>query len=297
MLAGVLNLDKPLGLTSHDVVARVRRHGGLRRVGHAGTLDPLATGVLVVCLGRATRLIEYMVGQPKTYETTVRLGQVTNTYDGEGEIIAEQPVPETLSTAVIEATLSQFRGTIEQVPPMYSAIKKDGQPLYKLARRGETIDVPPRTVTIYDLTLLDWTTPHLTLRVTCSAGTYIRSLGHDIGQALGCGGYLVALRRTAVGVLTTDTAVPLAELTADNIADHLLPPDTAVGHLPKIILTDSEARDLYNGRAIPQRPGDPTDKLVRAYEASSGRFAGLVAVKREQTHLWWPRKLFTPDAT
>lgn len=290
MLEGVLNIDKPLGLTSHDVVARVRRHGRVRRVGHAGTLDPLATGVLVVCVGRATRLVEYLVGQPKTYETVVRLGEVTNTYDAEGEITAVSPPPADLSPTQLEPILAQFRGDIEQIPPIYSAIKKDGQPLYKMARRGETIEIPARPVTIYDLTFMAWETPHLSLRISCSAGTYIRSLGHDIGQVLGCGGHLVQLRRTAVGAFNSDTAVSLDSLTPENIADYLQPTDTAVAHLPPLTLDDNQIQDLYNGRLVPRQAEHPSADLVRLYEPH-GRFAGILT--GEPTH-WRPRKMFTP---
>ncbi len=291
MLEGVLNIDKPLGLTSHDVVARVRHHGRVRRVGHAGTLDPLATGVLVVCIGRPTRLIEYLVGQPKTYETTVRLGQVTNTYDAEGEITAVSPLPPDLSPSQLEPILDQFRGPIEQVPPMYSAIKKDGQPLYKMARRGETIEIPARPVTIYELTLQAWEPPDLRLKITCSAGTYIRSLGHDIGQVLGCGGHLVQLRRTAVGSFTSDRAVSLDALNAEKIADYLLPPDTAVAHLSPLILDDKQIQDLYNGRLVPRQAEHPSADVVRLYE-TNGRFAGILTADAEQ---WRPRKMFTPS--
>lgn len=291
MLEGVLNIDKPLGLTSHDVVARVRRHGHVRRVGHAGTLDPLATGVLVVCIGRPTRLIEYLVGQPKTYETTVRLGQVTNTYDAEGEITAVSPLPADLSPSQLEPILDQFRGPIQQIPPMYSAIKKDGQPLYKMARRGETIEIPPRPITIYELTLQAWEPPDLRLKIVCSAGTYIRSLGHDIGQVLGCGGHLVQLCRTAVGSFTSDTAVSLDALNAENIANYLLPPDTAVAHLPQLILDDKQIQDLYSGRLVPHQADHPTADLLRVYEPN-GRFAGIVTA--DETN-WRPRKMFTPD--
>jgi tRNA pseudouridine55 synthase len=198
-LSGVLCVDKPLGMTSHDVVGRTRRVAGLRRVGHAGTLDPLATGVLLLCLGRAARLIEYLVGHDKVYETTVRLGQTTATYDAEGEVLAERPFLH-LTLSQIEAALEAFRGDIVQQPPIYSAIKQGGQPLYKLARQGKTeVARPYRPVTIHELTRLSWEPPHLSLRIACSSGTYIRSLGYDLGEALGCGGHLSALRRLAVG--------------------------------------------------------------------------------------------------
>ena len=156
-LGGVLNVDKPIGLTSHDVVNRVRRIAGMRRVGHAGTLDPLATGVLLVCLGRATRLVEYLTGQPKTYLATIRLGQTTNTYDAEGEITAETPV--TATAQEIETALADFRGPISQLPPMFSAVKQSGRPLYKLARQGEEVERAPRQVTIYELNLTGFRKP------------------------------------------------------------------------------------------------------------------------------------------
>jgi tRNA pseudouridine55 synthase len=290
-LSGILLVDKPQGVSSHDVVARVRRHGQLKRVGHAGTLDPLATGVLVVGLGRATRLLEYIVGLPKTYETVVRLGETTNTYDAEGEITAVSPLPMGLNTAVLETTLAPFRGQIQQIPPAYSAIKKNGQPLYKLARQGIEVELTPRPVTIYELTLLAWEPPDLSLRIVCSAGTYIRSLGHDVGQALGCGGHLLGLRRTAVGSFTSDRAIPLSELTADNLPSWLLPPDSAVAHLPALSLLAEEWEMLGHGRVIPHQPDHPTAPLVRLY-TPTGEFAGLA---RQDGDNWRPHKLFTAD--
>ncbi|MFW5942793.1 MAG: tRNA pseudouridine(55) synthase TruB, partial [Chloroflexota bacterium] len=199
-MEGLLNVDKPLHLTSHDVVARVRRLCDTRRVGHAGTLDPLASGVLVLAVGRATRLLEYVVGQPKEYQARVRLGQETNTYDGEGEITAQRPVP--VTRADVEQALQQFRGDIAQIPPMYSALKKGGKRLYELARQGKEVEREARRVTIYDLEILTWDRPVLTVRVRCSTGTYIRSLAHDLGQALGTGAYLSGLRRTAIGAFS-----------------------------------------------------------------------------------------------
>ncbi len=284
---GFLNVDKPEGMTSHDVVARVRRVAGMRRVGHAGTLDPLATGVLLVGLGRATRLIEYLVGQPKTYVARVRLGQTTNTYDADGEITAEMPV--TSTQAEIEAALTPFQGEIAQRAPIYSAIKKDGQPLYKRARRGEAVEAPVRNVTIYDLALVAFESPFVELRVVCSAGTYIRSLAHDLGQALGCGGHIAALRRTAIGSFSAETALPLADLTADMLTANLLSPDSAVGHLPRLDLNPSDSATLLHGGRLTRQPDQPQADLVRAYDAD-GRFVGVVA-SRDNGALWQPRKL------
>jgi tRNA pseudouridine55 synthase len=284
---GVLCVDKPLGMTSHDVVNRIRRLAGLRRVGHAGTLDPLATGVLLLCLGRATRLIEYMVGHDKVYETTVRLGQTTATYDAEGEVVVERPFRH-LTLSQIEEALQPFRGDIQQQPPLYSAIKQGGQPLYKLARQGKTEVVRPfRPVTIHELALLNWEPPHLSLRIGCSSGTYIRSLGYDLGEALGCGGHLSALRRLAVGDFGLETAVPLADLTPDNMTDYLLPPDTAVRHLPRLELTETAAEAILQGKVIPQT-SPATAKLARAYNLS-GQFLGIVG---SQDDAWVARKMF-----
>lgn len=283
--AGVLSLDKPLNLTSHDVVQKVRRLTDIRRVGHAGTLDPLATGVLVLALGRATRLLEYVVRLPKTYEARVRLGKVSNTYDGEGRIVEERPV--TVDAAKVEEALRPFRGTIEQVPPMYSAIRKGGQRLYELARKGVEVEREAREITIYDLTLLQWERPDATLRVVCSSGTYIRSLAHDLGQALGCGGYLAELRRTAVGSFTIAGATPLDQLTGANWESHLQPADAAVRHLPRLEVSQEAADSLAHGQWLPRQEGEPNADLARAYDPA-GRFVGLVATEGEQ---WRPRKI------
>ena len=283
---GILSLDKPLNLTSHDVVQKVRRLTGIRRVGHAGTLDPLATGVLVLALERATRLLEYVMALPKTYEARVRLGEISNTYDGEGQIVEERPV--TADADAIEAALKQFRGTIEQVPPMYSAIRKGGQRLYELARKGVEVEREAREVTVYELTLLQWQSPDATLRVVCSTGTYIRSLAHDLGQTLGCGGYLAGLQRTAVGSFTAAGATPLDELTRANWESRLQPADAAVRHLRRLAVSQEAAERLAHGQWLPRREGEPEADLVRAYDPA-GDFVGVVAAEGAQ---WRPRKIF-----
>ena len=294
---GILSIDKPLDMTSHDVVQSVRREAGIRRVGHAGTLDPLATGVLVLALGKATRLLEYVVALPKTYEARVRLGQVSNTYDGEGQIVEEHAV--TVGAEDVEAALGRFRGTIEQVPPMYSAIRKGGQRLYELARKGVEVEREPREVTVHELTLLAWDPPDATLRVVCSTGTYIRSLAHDLGQALGCGAYLAGLRRTAVGSFTAEDAAPLDALGDGKWQEHLQAADAAVQHLPRLDVSEEEAESLAQGQWLPQRAEEPAEvpgevpaevpeaELVRAYDRA-GRFVGVVAAEKEQ---WRPRKI------
>lgn len=286
-LGGVLCVDKPLGITSHDVVNRIRRLAGLRRVGHAGTLDPLATGVLLLCLGRSTRLIEYLVGHNKLYETTVRLGQTTTTYDAEGDIVAERPYAH-LTLSQINDALKPFRGPIQQRPPLYSAIKQGGQPLYKLARQGEQdVERPYRAVTIHELSLLNWEPPILSLRIACSSGTYIRSLGHDLGEALNCGGHLTGLRRLAIGDFGLETAVPLDDLTPENIGSQLLPPDTAVRHLPRLDLPETAAEAILQGKPISQT-NLPDAELARAY-GPGGQFLGIVTAKATQ---WLARKMF-----
>jgi tRNA pseudouridine55 synthase len=284
--SGILLLDKPVGPTSHDAVARVRRAAGLRRVGHAGTLDPLADGLLVLGLGPAARFLEYLVGLDKTYETTVRLGQATTTYDAEGDVTAEHPV--SVSAAQLTAALDAFRGPIRQRVPSHSAVKRDGRPLYESARRGEMIDLPQRDVVIHALDLLAFDPPLVTLRVACSSGTYIRSLAHDLGAALGCGGHVAALRRTAVGVFSVDGAVPLDTLTPESVAAALLPPAAAVAHLPRLEVDESEATRLSLG----QRLAAPPDALAgnAAAFGPDGRFLGVVEVDGDVIR---PRKMLS----
>ncbi len=286
---GIFNIDKPGGMTSHDVVNRIRRLTGIRRVGHAGTLDPLATGILLLGVGRATRLIEYLVGQPKTYEATLRLGQATDTYDAEGTVVEERPFIH-ITPSQFQQALEPFRGPIQQRPPMYSAIKRQGQPLYKLARQGVTVDVPPRAVTIYELEMLAWNAPFVRLRAAVSSGTYIRSLAHDLGQALDCGAHLTQLRRVSVGDFGLDTAVPLADLDESNWRMALLPSDTAVVHLPRLDVTAAEVQQLQRGQCPPRRPDQPIEPLTRAY-APDGRFIGIVTAHSDSLQA---RKIFYP---
>ena len=218
MITGILNIDKPQGLTSHDVVARTRRLADQRRIGHAGTLDPMATGVLVVCLGRATRIVEYVTAGLKAYRARVRFGETTDTWDADGEVVKREVVGD-LTLAAIEGALPQFRGRIEQVPPMYSALKHEGVPLYRLAREGVTIARKPRAVEVYDLEVREWQRPILELDVRCSKGTYVRALAHDLGQALGVGAHLSGLIRTAVGPFRLCDAVELDTLEEGKASD------------------------------------------------------------------------------
>ena len=221
-LHGLLIVDKPLRLSSMDVVRQVRRAGGHCKTGHAGTLDPLATGVLICCLGRATKAVERLMGQPKEYEADVDLAAFTATDDAEGErepVAVETPPAE----ATVRATLERFVGEIEQTPPAYSAVKVGGERAYKKARSGQAVEMPTRTVRIDAIELLGYGWPSLRLRVRCGKGTYLRSLARQIGEALGTGGHLTALRRTAVGAYTIDRAVPLDAVPSPLQPDHLLP--------------------------------------------------------------------------
>jgi tRNA pseudouridine55 synthase len=208
---GVLLIDKPAGCTSHDVVDRIRRHFGFKKVGHCGTLDPNATGLLMIVLERATKLQDKLMADDKTYEGWMRLGIATDSQDVDGEVLAEKPVP-ALTAADLEPVLAKFRGDIQQIPPMVSAIKHEGQPLYKLARKGKTVEREPRALHIFDLRILSMDLPRVQLRVTCSKGTYVRTLCHDIGEQLGCGAHLETLRRTRSGKFDVKDAKTMEEL-------------------------------------------------------------------------------------
>lgn len=286
MLHGFLNIDKPAGMTSHDVVARVRRLAGQKRVGHGGTLDPSATGVLPVALGAATRLVDYLVEDRKGYRADVRLGRITTTDDAEGEIVGEQPVPP-LDRDALEAALAPFIGTIQQIPPMYSAIQVGGQRMYDLARRGETVELAPRTVVLEQIRIVDWQSPVLTLDVLCGKGTYIRALARDLGAALGCGAHLAALRRTTVGPLRIDAAVPLATLQAEptQLYAYLLPPEAAVAALPRIDVEQALAERIRHGLSFAHTTaGD----LARVHD----EHGTLLALVRRADNLWQPFKVF-----
>ena len=210
-LSGILNVDKPPGMTSHDVVDAIRRVSGQRRVGHAGTLDPMATGVLLVCLGQGTRVAEYLMGGRKRYRASVVLGSTTDTYDAEGEVTSSGGLAD-FQRAEIETALAGFLGPIEQVPPIYSALKQGGEPLHRRARRGEVVEVRPRPVVIDEIRLLDWESPVVIFEVACSPGTYVRSLAHDLGQRLGSGAYLGSLVRLASGRFALEDATSLERL-------------------------------------------------------------------------------------
>jgi tRNA pseudouridine55 synthase len=223
---GVLIVDKPAGWTSHDVVGKVRGIFHTKRVGHAGTLDPLATGVLVLLIGKATKASQYLMSRDKTYEGVLRLGQVTNTQDSEGEIMENNPVPADLDAAAIAAAMRKMEGDQYQMPPMFSAKKLGGVPLYKLARKGKEVEREPRFIHVEKFELLSYAAPDAAFRVSCSKGTYVRTLANDLGRALGPGAHLTALRRTVAGEHTVEQASTLEELAAlpaDELVKRLIP--------------------------------------------------------------------------
>jgi tRNA pseudouridine55 synthase len=243
-LLGILLIYKPIGITSHDVVNAIRRKMSTKRVGHAGTLDPLGTGLLVVAVGPATRFLQYLPLEPKEYQGTITFGKRTNTYDAEGEVISSGPVPADLA-AQLEAIKPRFMGLVEQIPPMYSAVKVAGKPLYKYARQGEEVDRQTRTIHISELDLVvDGDVA--TYRLVCSGGTYVRTLADDLGQAIGCGAYLTALRRTRVGRFSLEGSVPLDGVTAS----HLIPLRSALDPMQIIELDSRQTAAIREGQQV-----------------------------------------------
>jgi tRNA pseudouridine55 synthase len=287
---GFLNVCKPAGFSSHDVVAVVRRTLRTRRVGHAGTLDPLAEGVLPVCVGRYTRLVDYVSNGDKGYYAEIELGARTATDDAEGEIVERLPVP-ALDNADLDRALSSFRGTIQQVPPIYSAIKVAGQRAYALARRGDAPTLQAREVTIRRLEVVRWQSPLLTLVVDCSKGTYIRSLARDLGESLGCGAHLKRLIRLWVGPFALADAISLDELaqaaSAGTVADVLQPADSALRALPAAIVDPHRLVDMAHGRPWPAASSDDVPGMARIYDVD-GRLLGLAELDRRR-RLWQPR--------
>ena len=254
-ITGILNLDKPVGITSHDVLIQVRRLSGEKKAGHCGTLDPMAGGVLLVCLGQATRAARFLSSERKQYRATVRLGWESDTLDKTGRIISRRE-PRGLTREQLEQALADFRGPIQQIPPMFSAIKKDGQPLYKLARQGLSIQRPPRQVHIYALELLEFDPPYFSLHIECSAGTYIRSLAADIGKKLGCGALLWRLTRTACGRFQLKDSLSLEQLaqlaSSKRLAQAVIDLNQALAHLPPALLKQEALEPLRNGSPLKQ---------------------------------------------
>lgn len=275
----VLPVDKPRGPTSHDVVALVRKALDIRRVGHTGTLDPFASGLLLVCVGPATRLSEYLSGLDKTYRATVRLGVRTTTHDPEGDVVEERGGWEGLDRSRIEEALASLTGTVRQRPPAFSAKKVGGEPAHRKARRGEAVELEPADVRVDELTLVEVRLPELELHVRCSSGTYVRALARDLGEALGTGAHLTELRRTAVGRFSVKRAVPLDELTPESAREAWMAPARALAHLPRLEVDADQTARLATGQFLPvsgDLPAGPIavlhdDALVAVATAAEGR--------------------------
>ena len=270
---GIVIVDKPQDWTSQDVVSKLRGVFQTRRIGHGGTLDPMATGVLPVFVGRGTRGVEFFEHAEKTYEATLQLGIATDTEDITGTVLEEKPV--TVTKEQFAAVLENFRGEIQQIPPMYSALKINGQKLCDLARKGREVERQPRTITIHALDLLDFSGTQAKLRVHCSKGTYIRTLCKDIGEALGCGGCMAALRRVTAGAYAIEEAIPLADLIAsEDPGKHLRPVDSMFTQYDKVVLTPNQEKRCRNGGAFSI---DLPDGTYRAY-GQNGEFLALSKV-------------------
>lgn len=295
MVDGILNINKPAGITSFRVVALVRRLSGERRVGHAGTLDPSATGVLPVCLGRATRIVEFLQDTSKTYRAVIELGIATDTDDASGQIV-QKGDPGGISREALESALASFCGSIHQTPPMYSAVKHQGKPLYRLARAGITVERKSRLARIHNLEVVDWRSPVATVVVVCGKGTYIRTLAHDLGQLLGCGAYLKNLVRLRYGPFDIKDAVSISQVEdafhSGSLTSLLHPVDSALLHWPAMVVDAAVEQDIRNGRPVNlvQSTGSgDTGNHCRAYTLD-GRFLGVLRFNSGKTE-WEPEKV------
>ncbi|RNF52744.1 tRNA pseudouridine(55) synthase TruB [Marinomonas hwangdonensis] len=281
---GIVLLDKPIGLSSNQALQRVRRLFRAAKAGHTGALDPLATGMLPLCLGEATKFSQFLLDADKRYITCIQLGKRTTTGDREGDVLTDLPVPD-LTDEALESVLNRFRGEIEQIPPMYSALKHEGKPLYEYARQGIVIERKRRQVTIADLTLVSRTADTLTLDIRCSKGTYIRTIGEDIGEMLGCGAHLHSLHRvstagySAENMLTLEAFEKIAEQGEDALDALLLPMDTAVEHFEKVFFSPEQTKDMMFGRSVPNETLLMDGSLVRLYDQKTQRFLGLGILK------------------
>ena len=281
LLDGVLLLDKPVGLSSNDALMAAKRLYQAKKAGHTGTLDPLASGLLPLCFGEATKFSQDLLDADKTYEATMRLGIRTTTGDAEGQAVETRPV--VADPAGLEAACARFRGEIVQIPPMYSALKRDGKPLYEYARAGQTVERAGREVTIHALELIACALPDVTFRVTCSKGTYVRTLAEDIGEALGCGAHLVALRRTGVGALTLEHSVTLDQLSDATESEReawLQPVDALLSTFPSVHLDEDATRRFLHGQRLKLSELDlgadaRNASRVRVYSAVQGRLLGV----------------------
>jgi tRNA pseudouridine55 synthase len=290
-ISGVLVVDKPIGMTSHDVVQVIRKGTNIRRAGHTGTLDPRASGVLVILIGPAVRLSEYVPASDKRYQAIIRLGTTTDTYDADGRVLTSKPVDH-ITEEEFDAALQTFVGEIEQVPPPYSAIKVQGRHAYDLAREGQEVELAPRTIKVYNLELLEWASPEAVVDVYCSSGTYVRSLAYDLGEKLGVGASLTGLRRTKSGRFTLRDAVPLRKL-RDAFDDgtwyqYLIPAAEALSDWPAVELTHEQVDAMRHGHRIPAI--DPQSERARGI-SEAGELIALMTLDTA-TKEWQPKKVF-----
>jgi tRNA pseudouridine55 synthase len=294
-ISGVLVVDKPVGMTSHDVVQAIRTGTGLRRAGHTGTLDPRASGVLVILVGPAVRLSEFVSASDKRYQAIIRLGSTTDTFDADGKLTqSNQPV--NVTEEQFEKALSNFIGEIEQTPPPYSAVKVQGRKAYELARKGEEVDLAPRKITVHHLEILEWAPPEAVIDVHCSSGTYVRSLANDLGAVLGCGAYLVGLRRTKSGRFSLREATPLRKLQeafhAGNWYQYLIPAAEALAEWPAIELNPDDVENVRHGHRVRAASGSQAG-MVRGVSTQGELVALMDLVTGEAGELeWQPKKVF-----
>ena len=294
---GILNVDKPPGMTSMDVVRRIKRAGRQKRVGHGGTLDPAATGVIPICLGQATRMMEYLIEGTREYHGVIRLGVETDTYDGVGQV-TDTTDPSSTTLAEVEEAVDSFSGEIEQVPPMYSALKRDGKRLYELARAGIEVEREARKVQVQKIEVAEWSPPDVTIDVTCGRGFYMRSLAYDLGRILGCGGHLSALARVRAGPFKLSDSLRLEDaerkLAEGEWEESLHSPDEVVGHLRASIVGKRLEGMIRHGRPLPTglripltRPGERS----RLYGVE-GNFLAIVSFNAAASH-WQPERVFS----
>ncbi len=296
-ISGILVVDKPVGMTSHDVVQAIRMGTGIRRAGHTGTLDPRASGVLVILIGPAVRLSEFVSASDKRYQAIIRLGATTDTFDADGRFTRPAATaPMDISEELFETTLKQFIGEIEQIPPPYSAVKVKGRRAYDMARQGEDVELEPRKIQVYHLDVLEWAPPEAVIDVHCSSGTYVRSLANDLGEKLGCGAYLVGLRRTKSGRFSLRDAVPLRKLQesfqAGNWYQYLIPAAEALGEWPAIELNPDDVEEVKHGHRVKAAP-DTKPGLVRGVSMAGELIAIMDLVTGEDgSPEWQPKKVF-----
>jgi tRNA pseudouridine55 synthase len=295
-ISGILVVDKPVGMTSHDVVQIIRSGTGIRRAGHTGTLDPRASGVLVILIGPAVRLSEFVSASDKRYQAILRLGSTTDTYDAEGRFTRQSSAPVDISEEKFEEALKQFIGEIEQTPPPFSAVKMHGRKAYEMARQGEEVDLTPRKIQVYHLEVLEWAPPEVVIDVHCSSGTYVRSLANDMGNVLGCGAYLIGLRRTKSGRFSLRDAVPLRKLQdaflAGNWYEYLIPAAEALADWPAVELNPDDVEEIKHGHRVKAAP-DTKPGLVRGVSMAGELIAIMELAQGEDgSPEWQPKKVF-----